>query len=365
MALILAGCTTSKESTSVTEVKLTESGSFPVSSGPVDTSSPQRSAPALPGRAVPATNAITRARVIPQTNGWVLLTDWAAAYRLSRPRELSGERYLVETPRGSAILQPGSQILRWNGTTVWLGYAPRYLRGQPCLHWLDVDKTLDPLLRPVPPIAKPGRIVVIDPGHGGSDGGTQGTPQQLEKNFTLDWALRLERLLTANGWRVFLTRTNDADVSLPARAEVADRVGADLFLSLHFNGLAGGSDHGGIEAFQITPAGMPSTIRRSSEESLSPEYPANVFDAESLGYAYQIQQQLLASTKANDGGVRRARFLSVLRGQRRTAVLVEGGFLTNPAEARRIASAEYRQKLAEAVDRALNPLLPTSVASQR
>ena len=55
-----------------------------------------------------------------------------------------------------------------------------------------------------------------------------------------------------------------------------------------------------------------------------------------------------------DRGIRRARFMGVLRNQNRPAVLIEAGYLSNPAEAKRIASAEYRQKLAEAVAAALN-----------
>jgi N-acetylmuramoyl-L-alanine amidase len=68
----------------------------------------------------------------------------------------------------------------------------------------------------------------------------------------------------------------------------------------------------------------------------------------------RIQRTLLKVTGAKDHGVRRARFMTVLRGQNRPAVLVEGGYLSNPREARRIADPAYRQKLAEAVAAALN-----------
>jgi N-acetylmuramoyl-L-alanine amidase len=196
-------------------------------------------------------------------------------------------------------------------------------------------------------------VIVIDPGHGGSDGGTQGSRQQLEKNLALDWALRLKPLLEDNGWEVHLTRATDTDVSLAERIALADRVGADLFVSLHFNGLSGDVNTCGVETFCTTPAGLPSTVKRNGEDNPGLAFPNNSFDTENIRWAYRVQRELVAATQAKDGGVRRARFMAVLRGQRRPAVLVEGGFLSNPDEAQRIATAAYRQKLAQAVAQAI------------
>jgi len=67
----------------------------------------------------------------------------------------------------------------------------------------------------------------------------------------------------------------------------------------------------------------------------------------------QLHAALLRVDGVKDRGVRRARFLGVLRTQKRAAVLIEGGFLSNPAEAQRIADPVFRQKLAEALARAL------------
>jgi N-acetylmuramoyl-L-alanine amidase len=79
-------------------------------------------------------------------------------------------------------------------------------------------------------------VVVIDPGHGGSNTGTRSAAsERSEKYFTLDWALRVAPLLEAKGWRVWLTRTNDVDVGLTNRVAFADDHHADLFVSLHFN----------------------------------------------------------------------------------------------------------------------------------
>jgi N-acetylmuramoyl-L-alanine amidase len=163
----------------------------------------------------------------------------------------------------------------------------------------------------------------------------------------------LECLLTNEGWRVYLTRTNDVDVSLTNRVAFAEEHQADLFISLHFNSAAPSQDQAGVETYCLTPAGMPSTLTRGYEDDAA-VFANNAFDAENLQYAVRFHRSLL-SVVGNDRGVRHARFLGVLRRQNRPAVLIEGGFLSNPREAQHIADSAYREKLAEAVAAALNP----------
>jgi N-acetylmuramoyl-L-alanine amidase len=78
-------------------------------------------------------------------------------------------------------------------------------------------------------------------------------------------------------------------------------------------------------------------------------YPNNRFDRQNIAWAFRFQQAMLRATKATDDGVKRARFMSVLRYQNRPAVLIEGGFLSNPSDLARIRSAEYLDALAQAV----------------
>jgi N-acetylmuramoyl-L-alanine amidase len=76
-----------------------------------------------------------------------------------------------------------------------------------------------------------------------------------------------------------------------------------------------------------------------------------------------VQRSLLKISGAKDHGVRRARFMTVIRGQNCPAILVEGGYMSNPREARRIADPSYRQKLAEAVAKALTEPVETKVGN--
>jgi len=197
-------------------------------------------------------------------------------------------------------------------------------------------------------------VVVIDPGHGGADPGARSAADgRWEKEFTLDWARRLAPLLEQRGWRVFLTRGNDRDLSLSDRVAFAEAHGADLFLSLHFNVSGRGRDQAGLETYCLTPTGMRSSLTRGYEDDPAEVLPNNAFDAENLQWAVHLHAALLKLDGLADRGVRRARFLGVLRTQKRPAVLIEGGYLSNPAEARRIGDPAYRQSMAAALAHAL------------
>jgi len=255
----------------------------------------------------------------------------------------------VRSDRGELTFQIHTKTARFKGVTLMLGFEPTVFGGEPCLHELDVAKNLEPLLLASACDATDRQLIVIDPGHGGGNTGTRSAKGKLEKDYTLDWALRLRPLLETNGWKVLLTRTNDVELTLPERVAIAEAVDADLFISLHFNASGGGNHQSGLETYCLTPTGMPSTLVRDDLEDVSADYPNNTFDSENLQLALCIHRSLLEVTEAKDRGIKRARFMGVLRGQNRPAILVEGGFLSNPEEARRIDSANYRQQLAEAV----------------
>lgn len=288
---------------------------------------------------------------------WTALNRWAAEHHAGAPRRLTTSpvvSYTLSTRRGVMGLTIGSREATWNGTTINLGFAPEIIDDQVFVHGLDLEKSLEPLLDETPVLPETNRIIVLDPGHGGREPGALCVlDNQPEKTFTLDWARRLAPLLEANGWRVFLTRTNDTELSVTNRYLFATAHHADLFISLHFN--SGGLDHkpAGLETYCLTPTGMPSTVTRGYPDITSQNYPVNAYDTGSLWLALTVHNAILRATHEEDRGVRHARYLTVLRGQHCPAVLIEGGYLTNPQEAAQIERADYRQKLAEAVARAL------------
>ena len=288
---------------------------------------------------------------------WTSLDAWAEQNQFAAPRRLSfspKETYAITTPNGELVVQVGSIAAAWNGVSVRLGFPPKIKSNQLWLNTLDVKKNLEPLALGGTSLSRTNRVIVLDPGHGGSNPGTRSAVDgRNEKEFTLDWAQRLAPLLEQNGWRVYLTRTNDVDVSLLDRVAFANAMGADLFVSLHFNASGGSSEPVGVETYCLTPAGMVSSVTRNYSDDARQVYPNNAFDAENLQYAVRLQRALLEIPGTTDRGVRRARYQTVLPGQNHAAVLIEGGYLSNPREARRIADPQYRQKLAEAVAKAL------------
>ena len=265
------------------------------------------------------------------------------------------EGWLAEHGRPPIKIIPGSRRALWAGAAVYLGFEPRLLSGRVEVFQRDVEKTFEPLLATNSPVLRKPPLIVIDPGHGGTNWGTRSLiGNGHEKEYTLDWALRLKPLLEAKGWWVVLTRTNDASMDLPERIAVAEKAGAALFVSLHFNAGFPNKEAHGLETYCLTPQGLPSNVVRDFADDASQAWPNNAFDAENVRLAMYVHRRLLRATGAEDRGVKRARFMGVLRGQNRPAILIEGGYLSNPQEARKIATPEYRQKLAEAVAAALN-----------
>ena len=98
---------------------------------------------------------------------------------------------------------------------------------------------------------------------------------------------------------------------------------------------------------------MPSTLTRRYPDPWMQSFSNNAFDVQNLQLASRLHAALLRASGEEDRGVCRARFMDVLHGQHCPAVLIEGGYLSNPHEAKRIENPEFRQKLAQAVADAL------------
>ena len=290
------------------------------------------------------------------SDGWVPLERWSEMNGFGTPQRTATDdfpSYGFTSSKGTMWVKVGSQLAYWNGLEYRLGFAPELIGGHPYVHALDVRKNFTPLM--ADPIRfKPGTVLVIDPGHGGTDVGASSIYDgHYEKEYTLDCARRLEAVLAGHGWTVWLTRTNDVNVPLASRVSFAEEHKADLFLSLHFNSASPDRQQAGLETYCLTPAGMPSSLTRGYRDDLKLVYPNNRFDAENLQYAVELHRAALRVNGNADRGVRRARFLGVLQGQNRPAILVEGGYLSNPEEARQIADPAYRERFVEALAQAL------------
>ncbi|MBD1939628.1 N-acetylmuramoyl-L-alanine amidase [Microcoleus sp. FACHB-68] len=182
-----------------------------------------------------------------------------------------------------------------------------------------------------PPSQNPGirngrAVVIVDPGHGGRDVGAVGIGAIREADIVLDISLQVAQLLEQQGVQAILTRSDDREIDLEPRVQLAERVNATLFVSIHANAIdMSRPEVNGIETYYY-----------SNGERL----------------AATIHNSMLQSTGSRDRGVRQARFY-VLRKTSMPAVLVETGFVTGAEDAPKLANAAYRQRMAEAIARGI------------
>jgi len=210
--------------------------------------------------------------------------------------------------------------------------------------------------------------IVIDPGHGGHDPGAKGNGI-TEAELVLDIALRLEKLLVAiPGVEVVLTRRGDEYITLQERTAIANREGADLFLSVHANA-SSNKQAMGVESYFLNFSSNPNAeaiaARENAASGLGMAEVTNLANAimlnnkldESRDLATMVQRAMIEKLKgANKGvrdlGVKQAPFV-VLIGAAMPSVLSEVSFLTNSQEARLLRNSSYRQRIAEALFNAI------------
>jgi N-acetylmuramoyl-L-alanine amidase len=231
---------------------------------------------------------------------------------------------------------------------------------------------------PAPPALPPGeapplldlvpagtlRTVAIDPGHGGAESGARGSSGRLEKTVTLQVAQRLKGALEGRlGVRVILTRDADSAVGLDERAAVANNNKADLFISLHANASVRPAV-AGAEVFYLSLEEYGDEAQRAASgpgESL-PVFGGGVRDIEvvpwgmaqarhierSGTFARTVEAALRGRVPMSPRALMQAPF-RVLVGANMPAVLVEMGFLTNPAQEAQLASDAYQNEIVQAI----------------
>jgi len=178
--------------------------------------------------------------------------------------------------------------------------------------------------------------VVIDPGHGGKDPGAIGIGGLEEKNITLPIAQMVYlKSLNDPQLRVVLTRRDDEYSSPADRILAANRLGADLYVSIHANAFSSASVSG-IETFVHETRSASSASYRLAE---------------------MLQQHVVSATGALDRGVKWEPLF--IRRATMPAALVETGFITNPYEAKALQSISYQSKIADAILAAIREFLKT------
>jgi N-acetylmuramoyl-L-alanine amidase len=291
----------------------------------------------------------SRAAVI---NGheYVSLTDWARGdgyHAVSHTRD----RIVLADKTSRLVFNVNSAEAEINGVNVRLSFPVANDHGNMLIAQFDLDSAVRPLLFPARYIDRDKiTTICLDPGHGGKDTGNRVRHYYWhnEKTYTLLLAEELREQLRRAGFKVILTRSRDTYVDLPARPAIANKAGADLFISLHFNATGTGKNEvKGVETYCITPVGAASSNAQGEGSHHTPAT-GNRWERRSLLFAYEMQKSLVDNLHAGDRDVRRARF-AVLRDARMPAILIEGGYMTNPVEGKKIFDAAYRKQMAAAI----------------
>lgn len=272
------------------------------------------------------------------------LTRVADYYGFPPPMRSEGRQTLRST-YSELVFSEGSRRLEYNGTVIMMQEGLQARDGSWGVTRTDFETVIDPLLRSRRALARtPARVVMLDPGHGGADGGAQSASGLLEKTVALDIARMVRERLTASGLQVHMTRYRDETLGLDARCRAAARRKADLFVSIHLNAASNGGASG-FETFVLPSVGQRSTAAREGDAM---RYPGNRHDAQNMLLGYFVHFGVQSRVEGVDRGLKRARFL-VLRNAPCPAALVECGFLSNRGDARELGSAQHRARLADGI----------------
>jgi N-acetylmuramoyl-L-alanine amidase len=219
-------------------------------------------------------------------------------------------------------------------------------------------------------------LVVIDPGHGGKDPGASGFGLQ-EKDVVLGLAMALrDRLVEEGGVRVALTREDDRFLVLSERPEIARRMGADLFISIHADSAGEVEGVRGASIYTLSERASSEAAARFADRENAADRVNGVDIGDQSGAVgtilIELAQRRVQQTSGQFSGIvvregadaldfhpqaRRSAALAVLRAPDVPAILFESGFITNQAEARRLTSEQGKADFAEAMARSIRIFL--------
>ncbi len=204
-------------------------------------------------------------------------------------------------------------------------------------------------------------VIIVDAGHGGDDGGTQGNGI-LEKDGTLEIAKALTKELRRRGLPVLMTREVDVTLALEQRAALANEKPRLCFVSVHLN-QSGSAKAEGIETYYAWPKKLDvvRTLRTEWKVSNSME----LADERGLRLAALVQKAAVKATGATERELRNNGQLIVLNSTLCPAILIECGFVSNKSEAEKLKSDDYQQKLAEGISDGIAEFLAASKADPK
>jgi N-acetylmuramoyl-L-alanine amidase len=171
------------------------------------------------------------------------------------------------------------------------------------------------------------KVILLDPGHGGHDPGAISSTGKFEKHINLDVAFNLKEILNELGASVYMTRTNDTYITNKERGRMADKLGADILLSIHHN-----------------------SLNNSNYFGLSTYY--NTINYKDPSYGYNLAEAVYLNAITVNGVYRDGildRNYEVLRETNTPAALIEIGFMSNPKEEMNIHNISFQNTMAEKI----------------
>ncbi|NJL62161.1 MAG: N-acetylmuramoyl-L-alanine amidase, partial [Methylacidiphilales bacterium] len=276
----------------------------------------------LRGPSLAANSPVLRVKLQQEANNVVILVQPAAGVQIGQINQLSGQLLSLDLQRGIASRPPLNPPINppINPPVVLPLPRPNPQPLPPGGGVVD-NPSPNPSPRPFP---KGKIIVIIDPGHGGKDSGAPGIGGLLEKDVILPIGKRVAAILEQNGIQAVMTRDADYFVDLKPRVDLAERINATLFVSIHANSISGRPDVNGLEVYY--------------------------YDS---GYqlAEVVRQTILQNISTiKNRGTRKARFY-VLRKSSMPSILVETGYMTGREDNPRLGNREYQNRMADAIAR--------------
>ncbi|MEH2238062.1 N-acetylmuramoyl-L-alanine amidase [Nostoc sp.] len=273
-----------------------------------------RLAPKVTGPTFNANSPILRVRLQPQeSNTVIVLVQPAAGVQIGELNQVGDQLLALELQRSRSVTPP-----------IALPPLPSPNQGQ-FPNPTDNPRTISQS-QPRPSVPRGKLLVVIDPGHGGKDSGAPGLGGLLEKNVILPIGKRVATILEQNGVQAVLTRDADFFVELQGRVEIAERVNATAFVSIHANSVDNRPDVNGLEVYYYDSGYALAEVVRNT-----------------------ILQDI---GTIKNRGTRKARFY-VLRKSSMPSILVETGYMTGYEDNPRLGTREYQNRMAEAIARGI------------